>query len=524
MIKRARPRKPVAAAKPAVRVVVDGKQNEAVLDPIITMNGGGVIQSASDSIEQVFGWTPTELFGRNVKMLIPEPRRSALDRFLDRYRNGDATKTLQRSRRFDALRKDGTGLQIELSVSRADLPVSAEPFFIGIIRDVGQQIDIGPDSAEERERLTRLIVEQTRALATANLRLQLADRLASLGTLVAGLGHDMNNVLLPVRARLDALEHAGINSAARDHVTAVRRSIGYLQHLSDGLHFLAIDPDGPDSRVGEEGTTDLVRWWGQVGTLLQKAIPQNVKLRASLPDRLPVVKIAQHWLTQAMLNLIVNAGESMPKARRAAQVMIWAKKSDDGRMVKLGVTDNGRGMSQAIQRRAFDLFFTTKSRGMGTGLGLPLARKVAARAGGDVQITSAPGKGTTVTLSLPAMSRGDARAGLGGTEGRSAMISVRDLRTAALISHVILKAGLKLRPAENGGPGKSDLWITEPSPRALAAAVRWRKDRVSRSIVLLGRPAGSSQKRWKALGAWVIDPVDDFLAIRRTLAQALVGK
>jgi two-component system sensor kinase FixL len=171
-----------------------------IFNPIITMNSGGIIQSASDSVEQVFGWTPTELFGRNVKVLIPEPRRSALDRYLDRYRHADLAKTLKRTRCFDAVRKDGTIFQIELSMSRADLPAQAAPFFIGIVRDVTQEIDVGTDSAGERLRLQHLITEQTRALATANLRLHLADRLASLGTLAAGLGHDTNNVLLPVRA------------------------------------------------------------------------------------------------------------------------------------------------------------------------------------------------------------------------------------------------------------------------------------------------------------------------------------
>lgn len=500
----------------------DGK-GQPVLDPIITMNAGGMIQSASDSIEQVFGWTPTELFGRNVKMLIPEPRRSALDRYLDRYRNGDPTKALQRSRRFDALRKDGTALQIELSVSRADLPADAGPYFIGIIRDVSHSIDVGHDTTGERARLHRLITEQTRALATANLRLQLADRLASLGTLAAGLGHDMNNVLLPVRARLDALEHAGITPAAKGHVTAVRRSIAYLQHLSDGLHFLAIDPDGGGGPIGDEGTTDLAQWWGQVGSLLQKAIPKNVKLRAALAPRLPAIKIAPHWLTQAMLNLIVNAGEAIPKGREG-MVRVWAKKADHGTMVKLGVTDNGRGMTHAIQRRAFDLFFTTKTRGMGTGLGLPLARKVADRAGGTVEVVSTPGKGTTVTLVLPAVSRGDAKGARPVVEKRWATISIQDHRTAALISHVLLKAGLKLRTEDASGPGQSDMWVTEPTREALAAAVPWRKRNPSRTVVLLGMPAGPSRQKWTTLGAWIIDPVDDFLAIRRTLAQALVGK
>ena len=492
---------------------------DGLFDPIITMNAGGIIQSASNSVEQVFGYTPTELFGRNVKDLIPEPRRSALDRYLDRYRNSDRAGGLERARRFDAVRKDGRIIQIELSMSRADLPAHTAPFFIGIVRDVSREIDVGADSADNRERLHRFIAEQTRALATANLRLQLADRLASLGTLAAGLGHDLNNVLLPVRARLDALEHAGLNDAARGHLTAVRRSVSYLQHLSDGLHFLAIDPDGALAASGTDGVTDLARWWEQVGVLLRKALPRHVTLEASLPAALPPVAIAPQWLTQAMLNLIVNAGESIPPGRRNARVRIAASMSGDGRTVRLGVNDNGRGMTAEVQRRAFDLFFTTKSRGLGTGLGLPMVRKVAVRAGGAVEIHSRPGKGASVVLVLPVSARPSAPA----PNGRTACVSVRDHRAAALVSQVLLKAGLTLKAGTANGPGASDVWVTEPTPNALAAASAWRKQRGARRVVLLGAPPKAAQPRWVALGATIIEPHNEFEAIRHGIGLALAG-
>ncbi len=264
------------------------------------------IQSASDSIEQVFGWKPSELQGKNVKVLIPEPKRSSLDRYLDRYRNADHSKTLHRTRVFDAVRKDGKPIQMELSMSRAELPSNMPAFFIGIIRDVSNMIVVGTDLNEERTRLQRLVTEQTKALATANLRLHLADHLASLGTLAAGLGHDMNSVLLPVRSRLNAMEHAGISAAATGHLTAVRRSVAYLQQLSDGLHFLAVDSEGRGASSEGQETTNIAKWWNEIGLLLRKLVPSHVKLHASIPPRLPEVVLAPHWLTQAMLNLIVN--------------------------------------------------------------------------------------------------------------------------------------------------------------------------------------------------------------------------
>lgn len=492
-----------------------------LLDPIITMNAGGVIQSASDSVEQMFGWTPTELFGRNVRILIPEPRRSALDRYLDRYRHSDKTKTLERTRRFEAIRKDGKLLEIELSMSRAELPAHGSPYFIGIIRDVSARIDVGEDIKSARYRLQQLVTAQTRALATANLRLQLTDRLTSLGTLAAGLGHDMNNVLLPVRARLNALENSKLPQSAMTHVQAVRRSISYLQHLSDGLHFLILDPEGTGVADDSDAVTDVKRWWGHVGPLLRKAVPPHVSMRASLPAGLPKVRVAPHWLTQAILNLIVNAGESIPLARTGGTVRLWARVNDDGTMLNIGVTDNGRGMSAAVQRRAMDLFFTTKARSMGTGLGLPLARKVAVRAGGHIEIKSGSRRGTTVLLSLPIASSGIAATDNAKPGSRVAAISVRDHRTAALIAQILAGGGVLVRARKDDGPGRADLWITDPTPATLAHAEGWKKHRARRSLVLLGAPPKSARARWNALEPTVIDPPDDFEAMRHALGVAI---
>jgi PAS domain S-box-containing protein len=183
----------------------------AALDPIITINASGVIQSASDSVLRVFGWSPAELIGRNVSVLMPEPHRSAHDGYLARYAATGRTRILNHPRRLEAVRRDGSRFPIELSVSRADIPTMAEPLFVGIIRDLTRpRRPKGPRGASttESQDLQSLVTEQTRALEQAHLRLRLADQMASIGTLAAGLGHDMNNVLLPVRAQLNVLREA----------------------------------------------------------------------------------------------------------------------------------------------------------------------------------------------------------------------------------------------------------------------------------------------------------------------------
>ena len=128
MVVRSRHKEPAIAANSAARAKVKKPSGDTILDPIITMNAAGDIHSASESIEQVFGWTPTELFGTNIKALVPEPRRIALERFLDRYRLAAPTKTFQRTRRFDAVRKDGKRIQVELTISLAPPSVALVSF------------------------------------------------------------------------------------------------------------------------------------------------------------------------------------------------------------------------------------------------------------------------------------------------------------------------------------------------------------------------------------------------------------
>lgn len=494
-------------------------RDPAFLSPIITMDEGGVIRSASDSVEQVFGWTPTELLGQNVKVLIPEPRRSSLDRYLDRYRKADTAKAMTRTRQFAAVRKDGTRIQIELSMSRAELPIHSAPFFIGIVRDVSTVIDVGTDSAEERTRLHELIMDQTRALATAHLRLQLADRMAALGTLAAGLGHDLNNVLLPVRARLDVIERAHSMASARVHIKAVREQVKYLQCLSDGLHALTLDLDGHVGSDGGIGNTCLPDWWKQVGPLLRTAVPRRVTIQSEISASLPCVAVAQPWLTQAVLNLIVNSGEAIPKSQKGL-IRIWADTRNDGRMVRLGVTDNGIGMSRDVQRRALDLFFTTKSRTMGTGLGLPLARKVALRVGGELRLTSHPGKGTTVILELPASSKQNDASTKRKNKVRLAVVSLTDSRVAALVYQILIGAGLNVRRTFGSGLSSADMWVTNPTMKSLKLAEKWREQRSDGVVAIAGVPALRLAKRWSALGVVELGTGVDIHTLRRAFGPA----
>jgi signal transduction histidine kinase len=314
-----------------------------------------------------------------------------------------------------------------------------------------------------REDLERQVRERTAELEATHLQLRMADRLSAIGTLAAGLGHDMNNVLLPVRCRLDALKAMELPKPALEQLEGIRGSAEYLQQLADGLRLLALDPE---DRQASGESTNLQEWWARVGPLLSKAVHKPVRLVAEFEGALPPVALPGHRLTQAVLNLIVNAAEAVrERAERGemALVRFSARTGEDG-LVHVTVEDNGRGMTDDVRRRALEPFFTTKTRGLGTGLGLALVRGVVTEAGGKLAIDSAPGEGTRITLSLPCSAPCVGSIAEVGT----AAIRIADARGAAAVEHVLREAGYRTQRVEPGAgrmPVDADVWVID-SPAA----------------------------------------------------------
>lgn len=258
-----------------------------------------------------------------------------------------------------------------------------------------------------------LSVHDTSELRQKELELQernrTADRMASIGMLGAGLGHDMQNLLLPLRAHLNAIaagERPVESSRHRPHIEALRRGLDHLQHLSDSLHLLASEESLSDHKIGEE--TSVAAWWSQFEALFRCAMPRRTKLDAKIDDGLPTVPVSGHLLTRVMLNLLTNSARAisahLEQLRMGGCVCIDVRTelNPDGEWVRISVTDNGIGMTPEVKKRATEAFFTTRNGGKGSGLGLSFVSRVVQDHGGQLEIESEHGIGTTMTLVLPA--------------------------------------------------------------------------------------------------------------------------
>ena len=503
----------------------------STLDPVVTINAHGIILSVSNSIERVFGWKPEEVIGENVTILMPEPHRSKHDDYMARYRQTGITQILGRAREFRAMRKDGTVFPIELAVARVELPENEaeDALFTGIIRDITTRKKTEEELARYRKHLEALVADRTHALEDTHERLRLADRLASIGTLAAGLGHDMDNVLFPTKCRLDAMESSPeLPERMRKEIGAIRQSINFLQRLTDSLRLFALDPNDPSTL---RGITEVRSWWEQVHPLLSRTVPKNAELLSSITDNLPPVAVAPHQLTQAVLNLVVNAGEALDNNQKDGFVRFWVDAFEDRKFVRIGVSDNGCGMTEEVRKHALEPFFTRKTRELSTGLGLSMVHGVSKSAGGSVEIDSQPGEGTTIIMTLPAVAHRQ-RPGddiEDHIETVTAGVTMNNSRIAAYTTTLLKSLGFSTYNAETDQPGASNLWVIGYHDVTPDIIERYLAEGPGRHVVVYGAPARRGKKRGRSATADGHPKVTDVINLDglrealRELASTLIG-
>ena len=267
--------------------------------------------------------------------------------------------------------------------------------WFGICTDIDRTKRSELELDRQRTLLQELANSRSRELLASHERLRLSERMAVLGTLSAGIGHDIANLLFPILSRLHVLEQRNLPEEAASDVKALLISTDHLRHLVSGLRAFAIDPFHESSHQ----STDLAKWWSDAQMLLSIIVPHKVELCSKIRDDLSPVGLSTSALTQVVFNLVHNAVQVFSPA--GGRIEVWAKTGADGKTVLLGVTDNGPGMDENTKAHCLEPFFTTKSQDKATGLGLALVNQIIRQAGGRIEITSHPNHGATFTLHLP---------------------------------------------------------------------------------------------------------------------------
>lgn len=350
-----------------------------------------------------------------------------------------------------------------------------------VVQDMTERKRAAIELAHHRDKLQELVDTRTRELSESMKRLHMTERLAALGTLAAGLGHDLANLVLPIRARLESLSLSASTPEMRDDIVAIGQALDHLSNLSAGMRLMALDPTRP--RAASDAT-DLSVWWTEAQGVFRGVLPRHVGLEGTIGAGLGV-SLPRHQLLQAIFNLVQNAGEVL--AENGDGLVRIEAIPDPGAadsFVLIKVSDNGPGMSEEVKARCFEPYFSTKGRAISTGMGLSLVRGLVDSVKGSVAVESKPGRGTTFVVRLPRRSPVDHMLPRGGAAVRSAAISISEPRQAALATMIAERLDVKVESLGERGTPTSEVWITDAAPRG--AIERFLSEGEEHRVIYLG--------------------------------------
>lgn len=358
--------------------------------------------------------------------------------------------------------------------------------------------------------------EAEREVRTQREAMRQSERLSALGSLLAGVAHELNNPLSIVVAHATLLEDmAGSDPALAARTQKIRSAADRCARIVQTFLGLARrrPPQRKPLRIAEvvDAAFDLV------GYTLRSA---GVTVTRDLPADLPAILADADQLVQVMINLLTNAHQALMMRGHPRQLAISARATGDGGIV-LAVADNGPGVPPEVRHRVFDPFFTTKPEGVGTGVGLSLCRGIVAAHGGTIMLEETPGGGATIRIVLPpghAAAEGAAedpeRPALVTRRLRSALVVDDEAEVGAVLAEILRADGLLVETASDGAgaqamlagrevdlivtdlrmPGVDGLalhrWLAEARPELAKRVVFVTGDRISTAIDIALRETG----------------------------------
>ncbi|MCP3163568.1 PAS domain S-box protein [Myxococcus qinghaiensis] len=351
---------------------------EAFPDPVMVHVGDGVLLSVNPALVQYLGYRDaSELVGRHVLELVREEDRSAAQLYLGQALEG---KRSSRAVEVPLVRRDGETVVADL-VTLA-VVFDGTPAWVTMARDF-----------TERKR--------------SQAQLILADRMASMGLLAAGIAHELNNPLAYVLSNLDFL-HATVGPRARpltpDDLVECRQVLDDAREGAERMRQI-VRQLRVFSRVEDnrEEPVDVHRVLDSVAQMAASEVRPRARLIKTY-GVVPLVRGNEGKLFQVFLNLVINAAHAIEEGQSETNEIRITTRPDDGERVLVEVRDTGGGIPPEHLRRIFDPFFTTKSAGLGTGLGLSICDTIVTALGGHISVESSVGVGTTFRVALHASS------------------------------------------------------------------------------------------------------------------------
>jgi two-component system, cell cycle sensor histidine kinase and response regulator CckA len=354
-------------------------------DGLVAIDESGRIVVFNPAAGAIFGVEPEPMLGKTLENLFVPGMFVEHQRYVRDFLAGRGRDVVGTPIETQGWHSTGRPVPIEISLSAAD--VGGQRILLASIRDITRRRDADMQNRTLLDQLTQ------------------AKKLDAVGELAAGIAHDFNNMLGAILGYASAMG-AEIDRTDR-HYDDVAQIISIVRRAKNLTENLLTFTRQTEETFEPLSVNRLVR---EVADLLRRTLPKNIVIKTKL-DKEVCAEGERSQLEQCLMNLCLNARDAMPDggelqlqtSRCELDQAESASGLPSGPYCVVRVKDNGVGMDQGTLRRAFEPFFSTKSRGEGSGLGLSLVRVAMKNHHGHVQIESEPGRGTEVTIYLPAI-------------------------------------------------------------------------------------------------------------------------
>ena len=345
-------------------------------DLIFTCDLGGHLRSINRAGLAATGFAREEIVGLTITDLVTAETRPRFVELLQAARDGGALAPIE----IALTAKNGRRVPLEVAawIQGADGPNRT-------IQAIG------------RDLTTRERYED---------QLRQSQKMEAVGKLAAGIAHDFNNLLTAILGFADIAERPlPADSLSRPPLAQIRRSGQQAAALTRQLLAFA------RRQILQPVVLDLNSAISDLGTMLSRLLGEDVTITCALAHDVRRVRVDLAQIQQVIVNLAVNARDAMPRGGdlriETSNVTIGATAQPAvslpaGAYVSLSVSDTGEGIPDDVLGHIFEPFYTTKAMGQGTGLGLATVHGIIKQSGGDIMVRTAPGRGTTFTIYLPA--------------------------------------------------------------------------------------------------------------------------
>jgi len=345
---------------------------EMLHDAVLIVDRQMIIRYANTSSSTLFGYATNEFAGNSIEMLVPEQLTERHQKQTAAYAQKPKPRQMNTGKRLLARKKDGTTLPVSISIN----PVNAdgEALLCAVVRDLSELVRIEAELLQQK-------------------------KMESLGVLVGGVAHDINNIMTAVRGSI-YLARRKPDQCER-HLNTIDTQCEYAADIVQQMLVISRD--------------DSIKT--EIFSLADSLIKSKRLFRATTSGQTNItfdiattnahIKGSTTLLNQAVINLILNARDAVAEVTSPC---ITLSLTEAGRMDRddcsaeylcISVADNGHGMEKYTLDRMFEPFYTTKPSTKGTGLGLAIVYNVAQICGGFVEADSVVGQGTTFRIYLP---------------------------------------------------------------------------------------------------------------------------